>query len=121
MYSKPRAAGFVLFDRQGQRNHNSTVAEAHISYPDGETLSDGGAGGAMQSSSRWSDLRSTCLHIPQSLGLASAESVWWPGSPCRAQCCRRGEWAAAKRRDAGSSPVTLGWLEFTRRTETKGV
>lgn len=70
--------------------------EAHISYPDGETLSDGGAGGAMRSSSRWSDLRSTCLHIPQSLGLASAESVWWPGSPCRAQCCRRGEWAAER-------------------------
>ncbi|CAO2586701.1 hypothetical protein LEMLEM_LOCUS4131 [Lemmus lemmus] len=100
-------------DRQGQRNHNSTVAEAHISYPDGETLSDRRA---MRSSSRSSDLRSTCLHIPQSLGLASAESVWWPGSPCRAQCCRRGEWAAAKRRDANLSPMTPGWLEFTRRT-----
>lgn len=109
MYSEPRADGFVLFDRQGQRNHNSTVAEAHISYPDRETLSDEGARGAMRSSSRWSDLRSTCLHIPQSLGLASAESAWWPGSPCRAQCYRPGEWAAAKRRDTSSSPLLVGW------------
>lgn len=100
VYSEPRADGFVLFDRKGQRNHNSTAAKAHGStecalYPNGETLSDGGAGGAaMGSSSRWQDLRSPHLHILQSLGLASAESMWWPGSPCRVRCCRRGEWAA---------------------------
>lgn len=99
LYSKPTADGFVLFDRKGQRNHSSTVAKTPIStesalYPNGETLSARGAGGAMGSSSRCPDLRSPHLHILQSLGLAFAESVWWPGSPCPVQCCRRGEWAA---------------------------
>lgn len=49
VYSKPRADGFVLFDRKGQRNHNSTAAKGQVVQSvlctqNGETLSDRGAG-----------------------------------------------------------------------------
>lgn len=55
------------------------------------------AGGPV-SSSQWQSLLVPHLPVPQSLGLASAESAWWPGSPYLVQYCTQGEWAAAKRR-----------------------
>lgn len=88
-------------------------------YPNGETLSDGGFGGAMGSSSQWQDLRSPHLRIPQSLGPASAESVWWPGSPYQVRCCTQGEWAAVTRTEAKPS-VTSGSVAADRHQQSFG-
>lgn len=57
-----------------------------------------------RSSNQLQALLSPHPQAPQSLELASAESAWWPGSPCLVQCCRRGVWAAAERTEANSSP-----------------
>lgn len=98
VYSNPEL--MALFCLTGKDKETTTPAKAQaaqsVLHPNGETLSSGMTGerGEPGSSSRRQDLRSPRPHIPQSLGLASAESVWWPGLPCQVRYCTRGAWAA---------------------------
>lgn len=72
-------------------------------------------------SSSWcQDLGSPHLHTPQSLGLASAGTVQWPGSPSCLRCCTQDERAAECFQDMTTLCSLAPLLKYWRRIRHPG-